>query len=105
MILILLKILAIIFNVGDYITTVISFKYGCKEANPIARWLFKHKLAFIMKVGLFSYWIWASDYMYFYAIIIFSIVCINNLLVIRKTKRLLNKYNLEYKNGTYIFKG
>jgi len=95
----ILKILAILVNTGDYFTTIIGFRYGCREANPIGKWLFKIPfLAFIVKIG-FNFVIWYGNrYLLWACIILFGLCIINNIIKTIQMRRLLiwvkNQYNL-----------
>ena len=77
----MLTFFGILFNTLDYILTVFALKRGAKEANPIARFLFKHEPAcFIVKLGIANIWIFMIDNVISLMIInvLFGLVCINN---------------------------
>lgn len=89
-ILIVFKILAILFNTADYFLTIYALKQGAKEANPIMRILLKYcpTLAFILKCIIFNLYILTLNFLSLYiAVIIFGLICINNLLVIWRIEK------------------
>lgn len=87
--LIILKILAILLNIGDYITTIIGLRLGLKEFNPIIRFLLKYRgLFFIVKILLVSFLIINIE---IFSIVIFAVIglgwaVIHNYRIIRKRK-------------------
>lgn len=91
----LLTLLAVIANTGDYITTIIGIKTGyLKETNPICRWLLKYPyLLFIVKIlWINSALIIANDIIISISfVIIMGGVCINNIYQIRKTIKYLKR--------------
>jgi len=88
---IILKIIAIILNTLDYILTIYALKRGAREANPIARFGLKRfpKITFIFKCILFNCLILRIEFytIISFIIVIFGLVCLNNLIVVRQLKR------------------
>ncbi len=94
--LLLLKFLATLMNYFDYLTTIIGVrKYGCKEINPIGRWLLKNDIRLILiKIVLVSLVIgffMDNELNLIIFIVVFSLVSINNYINILKAKRRLKK--------------
>lgn len=91
----LFLILAIFFNFCDYWITIIAiYKYGAKEANPIAKWLLKKPILMIFIKLVFLTYAFTKmgiGNLIFFTII-FGLVSLNNFIVILIKKRRLNKW-------------